>query len=958
MPTGDPLTSRPPQARWDLKLAAWLHAVGLQHLQAPLEPAEVELVDRAVRWADGVDRLEVEPSSSPPTGTVTRVHPLSGEGVERQQGSATGSVEAVVRHLLEGESDPRRSLLRLWRIAPDAAFAEPALRQATRAHSDWRHLPARPHLPAVTLWERARLASAFAGCLSLDPVQGESLALLVVSLGPVQDFIAEARSTSDLWAGSHLVAQLSWEAMRPICEAYGPDSLLVPDLHGVPVVDRWLAGSDIDLAGLGPSRWQGIRSDAHPLFVATLPNRFHALVPTDLDPALLDEIHHAPRRWLTQRCQRGWAKLLAASPLSAPPSSPADQQIDDQLGDFPEVHPLYLPWGPEGVRLRAGGVESPEDLLAQFHAEDDPPASPRAGALGQEVISGTRTVYRPSGSLITGMIGEIADHLHAAGKATRAFSQLRQDGYRCTLCGEREWLTLDRALLPVRPTSHRKGCPWCLLAERRPAWVKPGDHLCAVCLLKRLWPAVLLEELRELEPGSPDPVARYVVSTHAMALAPSLEKLIESAGADADELAFVDAAWHREWKDWSALPRSIAQRLPEGSPLERRIRRLPLLLDELREQDLPAAHDLERRLASPELLGHVPEAYYGLILMDGDGMGRWFAGDLPTPPLTVGDLWEPRSRQRFAEEHPELKPVLSSRRPADARHLTALSGAIHGFGIDLVRRIVEEHYKGRLLYCGGDDLMAMVAVDDLIEVALTLRTAFSGLAVTTSEPFLADRLPWIHDGSLAPAHGFVDYDEGRHRHRVRTLGPRATASLGAVVCHYAAPLGLALRELRATEARAKSDGGRDAFALTLLKRSGGVQAFTARWFAGAGGPPLLLDTSPLGLLLRLRGALAVPVSRRAVYLLGEILEGLGDHAPTGALESVVRYQLLRQASDAADPASIERLAHDLATVSEHAAPERRSRFLIDLLLTAEFLARESRAGVDETETALEEAIHV
>ena len=127
-------------------------------------------------------------------------------------------------------------------------------------------------------------------------------------------------------------------------------------------------------------------------------------------------------------------------------------------------------------------------------------------------------------------------------------------------------------------------------------------------------------------------MARYVVSTHAMALAPSLEKLIGSAGAEAAELAFVDAAWRREWKDWSALPRSIAHRLPEGSPLEERIRRLPLLLDELREQDLPAARELERRLASPDLLGHAPEAYYALILMDGDRMGRWFAGDLPTPP--------------------------------------------------------------------------------------------------------------------------------------------------------------------------------------------------------------------------------------------------------------------------------------------------------------------------------------
>src|SRR5690625_6257283 len=49
-----------------------------------------------------------------------------------------------------------------------------------------------------------------------------------------------ARTTSDLWAGSHLLSRLSWEAMRPLCEQLGPDAILFPRLRGIPQVDLWL----------------------------------------------------------------------------------------------------------------------------------------------------------------------------------------------------------------------------------------------------------------------------------------------------------------------------------------------------------------------------------------------------------------------------------------------------------------------------------------------------------------------------------------------------------------------------------------------------------------------------------------------------------------------------------------------------------------------------------------------
>ena len=50
------------------------------------------------------------------------------------------------------------------------------------------------------------------------------------------------------------------------------------------------------------------------------------------------------------------------------------------------------------------------------------------------------------------------------------------------------------------------------------------------------------------------------------------------------------------------------------------------------------------------------------------------------------------------------------------------------------------------------------------------------------------------------------------------MGERATASAGAVIAHHKAPLGAVRRGFRRSQQRAKNEGGRDAFSLTIMKR--------------------------------------------------------------------------------------------------------------------------------------------
>ena len=180
---------------------------------------------------------------------------------------------------------------------------------------------------------------------------------------------------------------------------------------------------------------------------------------------------------------------------------------------------------------------------------------------------------------------------------------------------------------------------------------------------------------------------------------------------------------------------------------------------------------------------------------------------------------------------------------------------------------------------------------------------------------------------------------------MRVMGSGATASCGAVIAHYQAPLGAVMRELRTAEQRAKNEGGRNAFSLTVIKRSGGDVRLTAKW------------GRPVELLRKFCHFLAEPtVSRRAVYHSLVWLRDLPDKADAEMLGRLLSYQLVRQTTG--DKTVLERHnVSDLAcSLAEFAiqkthglkdAPARK--WLGEFLSVAEFLAREARGPEAGTE---------
>jgi CRISPR-associated protein Cmr2 len=895
--------------------------------------------------------------------TPVLIHPLSGEEVSL--GKLTEIAGPHIRNvsldhfreLIERDEsdapDHRWTQLAFWRFGPEPKLVAPELGEL------WRLLPADTRVPDHTIWSHLDIVSALAGAMADDQP-----ALLTMSFGPVQGFIAQARSTSDLWAGSHLLSSLVWEGLKVICENLGPDAVLFPHLRGVAAVDRWLLETvpahrrtvwkqrfaDIN------AEWLKSVSDANPLFAATLPNKFMAIVPASRARALAQKVTDAVRSTALTWAVEAGKQVFAAAGGDTSDSAHWRKQFAEQLNGFPEVHWSVAAWPLEKDENGFPVSDALEQALATYYPETDPAPGFFADPLwklvaGAEVVQreGKKRVFRklklstgeeffvPNPGLLYPAVHELAERGLAAAKSLRTFAALPQLGYRCTLTGEHEWLTDDPGLFSRPYPVQKDQSVWTKVVGQ--FGVKAGEHLGALTTLKRLWPTLFVQHVSEFLEEKP---ARFVVSTHTMALASSLGRLLDKPDpALLEKVSQFSRDNNLAQYEPVTLPKSLHERARKigGDNIAYALKRIPSALDEARGD----GEDGENRALTrqlEELLHAKPETYYALIQMDGDRMGAWMAGNEDEYRRTFADTWHPQVRasvkQKFGHE-PDIASYLKSFRPASPARHAAISKVLNDFSTHVARHVVENVFKGKLIYAGGDDVLAMVSLDDLLPAMLLLRATYSGLGQMDGVPGNFD-LKGLQLGK-----GFVSLN-GR---LMLMMGSAATASMGAIVAHHQAPLSAVLRQLRSAEKRAK-DHGRNAFCLRVMKRGGGEVSVTSKFWLEANKPPPLRETA-LGLMLRFAETLAQPgVSRRAVYNTTEWLAGLperpalDDKEKNQAWQKMVAinlaFQLQKQGGVTHHAAEFVALA-----CRESANPADTARVLDNLLVTSEFFAREGRA---------------
>jgi CRISPR-associated protein Cmr2 len=200
--------------------------------------------------------------------------------------------------------DPAAAFVALWGVLPARLRAR---RGDLELGALWDLLPADTRMPNHSVAAHQVLVSALAAILA----DGEEAALLTFSIGPVQGFIAQARRTTDLWAGSALLSRALVEALRPLVTALGPDHVIFPALRRSDRFLQWLVIESpwADRLGLlAPEEWLETGT------FSGLPNRFLAVVPQRGAAEIAGQCEERVRTWWEDEAARTGAELEASDP--------------------------------------------------------------------------------------------------------------------------------------------------------------------------------------------------------------------------------------------------------------------------------------------------------------------------------------------------------------------------------------------------------------------------------------------------------------------------------------------------------------------------------------------------------------------------------------------------------------------------------------------------------------------
>ena len=346
----------------------------------------------------------------------------------------------------------------------------------------------------------------------------------------------------------------------------------------------------------------------------------------------------------------------------------------------------------------------------------------------------------------------------AAVKNCRTFEQTKEVGRKCSLDGIRE------ILHPKEKESIEDAMKWWeRFAKRTPRHCRQKEALCAVSLTKRMGMHFLENyskfsaEFSESRPRFPSTsevaTANYkeqiLCKPDALEVYTKFCKEIKKLRQSDDEESAIPTIQPLP-KIKCSLPNNVDgewlyEETLEPSYLERYYSINVLKAADQIEQCEKLRKELVRVLGQGE-----PGKYYAAIALDADNMG------------------EVNRKAENREKHKEhSKQLIQYTKDA--------------------RQIVEEEHLGKLTYAGGDDLLALANLEDLLPILKKLQKKFPDFT---------------------------------------------TISAGVCIAHNKMPLGDVLQHARHMEKKAKNDGGRDAFGIALFKRSGNVSEMVTKWNHG------------------------------------------------------------------------------------------------------------------------------
>ena len=345
----------------------------------------------------------------------------------------------------------------------------------------------------------------------------------------------------------------------------------------------------------------------------------------------------------------------------------------------------------------------------------------------------------------------------AAIKNCRAFKPMEEMGRKCSLDGTREILHLEE-----KESSKQAMDWWADFAKRTPRHCRQKEALCAVSLTKRMGRHYLENYSRFKDKFKDKSDRPKFPSTSEVATAAFKERILCKPDAFEVYTKFCKAVIELGQSDDEEDKIPIIHPLPKiKCPIPNNVDGEWLYEETWNSTYLERYYNIVASDKDPqikkckELRGELvrslkgePGKYYAAIALDADNMGE------------------------------------VNRKAANKEKHEANSTQLIEFTKD-ARRIVEKEHLGKLTYAGGDDLLALANLSDLLPILKKLHKAFP------------DNL--------------------------------TTISAGVCIAHNKMPLTNVLEHARRMEKKAKKVDGKDALGIALFKHSGNVSETVMKW---------------------------------------------------------------------------------------------------------------------------------
>jgi len=812
--------------------------------------------------ASSSDRVNLHPNSETNTDKITIKHPISGQ----EQSVSTFSQISELGEISK-EKDLKKVFWWFWRFYPEIVTNQP---------SNTLLIPAHKILPDCPQHSYNSTVSALAGAIPEDWEAGQPDKhpyLILFTFSPVQEFIKASRKFLDFWSSSYLLhyfgAKLCWK----IAQEYGPDAVITPSLWSQEIIDALIVKEYPDFAAYferfqedkNPvSRFKEKQSTS--LSTAGFPNVITALVPgkkqaeelckklseqlreewkeiadkvrekikeqvikflnnSNITDQILQEFpsadHSACKRDLEQWKQHGcweWNKLW-----------------DAQISNTWETYWTAVPLGHPGQALE---IEKSSGKFNNWKISQEAIAPSR-----QNQTIPTQAEEKVYNSLNIGTwwgngqarLGKLIQSV----KNTRTWQIATAPGERSTLSGQ---------FSAVHPRIHydnnfREGAGvsagsmrlfWLVMAEAFPGLFNGSEKLNALELTKRMaWVYGGVAEKLGIEittnseemdyegfirfPNLSSIAAARFAHDHPEKVQEywkTLQGLINNAKDASGEKVF-----SREERDKFHAKTRRPFHVPKTDPAIEDNYNGVMFSSKWLADDMSLNQSQGKVNKLRELVEQAhknvgfgegsPADWWVIVLADGDGMGKYVSG--AKLHKYEGYIIDELVDKTKIDDEIWKNFIATKKRMGPATHV-GLNRALLDFSNRLVPHITEKRFCGKVVYSGGDDVMAVLPLEDLPEYLRALRAAWCGGEDPQNE-FSSEGGYWHPKSKI----------EGIAARPHFTMGENATMSMGIVIAHKSVPLPTVLENLWSAEKeRAKKIPGKDGLCFRVIYGGGNI----------------------------------------------------------------------------------------------------------------------------------------